>query len=180
MRHFQLMARGVEVFPLVHALQQQPELWNAETLRTTHPGTAHAEVDDILLWFNRIGDTPEDVVDDKDVIPYPAWRALPEARPLVFGLMQQVGGVRLGRVMITRLAPGKIISEHVDGGAPATYYSRYQIALQNLPGCMFNIGDESLNFETGEVWHIDNGTVHDVVNNSADDRIAMVVDIRTA
>jgi len=181
MRYFQLMARGVEVFPLAHALQQHPELWNQNTLRTAHPGTAHAEADDILVWFNEIGEHPEDtVVDDRDVIPFPAWEQLPQIRPLVFGLMQQVSGVRLGRVLITRLAPGRSITPHTDGGAPATFFSRYQIALQSLPGCVFGIEEEKVDFETGEIWYINNEARHYVTNNSADDRLALIVDVRTA
>src|SRR5690606_31161395 len=95
------------------------------------------------------------VIDDKEVIPYDAWYKLPSARKLVMGLMAQVDGVRLGRVIITKLPAGKKIDAHVDGGAPATYYERYQIALQSLPGAMFYIDDEECNFKSGDVWHID-------------------------
>jgi aspartyl/asparaginyl beta-hydroxylase (cupin superfamily) len=93
--------------------------------------------------------------------------------------MRMVEGVTLGRVIITKLPPGKKITPHVDGGAPATYFSRYQIALQSLPGALFTIGDETVNFESGEVWLIDNKKEHSVVNNSRDDRIVMIVDIRS-
>jgi aspartyl/asparaginyl beta-hydroxylase (cupin superfamily) len=76
------------------------------------------------------------------------------------------------------LPPGKEISSHVDSGAPATYFQRYQIALQSLPGAIFKIEDEEVQFSTGEVWHIDNTKTHSVINNSGDDRIAMIVDVR--
>lgn len=65
------------------------------------------------------------------------------------------------------------------GGAPATYYNRYQVALQSLPGALFTIGDETVNFESGDVWLIDNKKEHGVINNSRDDRIVMIVDIRS-
>lgn len=178
MKHFQFVGR-VDPFPLLHAITLRPELWNQDTLRTEHEGTAHAEVDDIWLWFNRT-DEPKPVVDDKDCIPYPAWEKLSAARTLVFDLMRRVEGVRLGRVIITRLPAGKRIARHVDGGAPADYYSRYQIALQSLPGCLFSAGDETITFDAGDVWYFDNKQEHEVVNNSADDRIVMIVDIRPA
>ncbi len=179
MRNFQRLAEGVEVFPIVHALQRQPDLWNAHPIRTTHPGTAHSEADDILCWFNDTSD-PEAVVNDRGVIPYPAWERLPQLRPVIFNLMRAVEGVGLGRVIISRLAPGKEITPHVDGGAPAEWFERYQVMLQCLPGVLFRAGDEVVQMKTGEAWHFDNKQEHSVANGSADDRIALIIDVRTA
>lgn len=179
MRHFLRIGENLDVLPLVHAIHRQPQLWDEHPIRTTHPGTAHAEVSDILVWFNDISN-PEAVANDREVVPFPAWSQLPQIRPLVFTLMRWVEGVRLGRVIVTRLPPGKEIAPHVDGGAPATYFERYQIALQSLPGCLFRAGDEVVQMRTGECWRFDNTQLHSVVNNSADDRLALIVDVRTA
>lgn len=185
MKYFQQLAGGVNVAPIMHALQRQPELWNANTIRTRHPGTAHSDVSDILLRFNdvsefeRTGD-PTTITDDKECIAYPAWEKLPQVRPVIFDLMRMVEASRLGRVVITKLPAGKMITPHVDGGAPATYFERYQIALQSLPGALFNVGDETVNFRSGDVWWIDNSVTHSVVNNSTDDRVVMIVDLRCA
>jgi hypothetical protein len=179
LRNFQLIARGVDVGPLGHALVLKPELWNANRLRTTFEGSPHAQADDIWLWFNEEG-TEDEVIDGKDVRPYPAWLELPQARHIVFDLMRRVEGVRLGRVLITRLSAGKTITPHADEGAPAEYYDRYQVALQSLAGCMFNIDEESVEFEMGEIWWIDNRKSHSVENVSSDDRIVMIVDIKSA
>lgn len=176
MDNFFRLAKGVNFNPLMVAISRQPELWDQNTLRTKHPNTAHGAVSDIWLMFNEVGDsTANDII----VKPYPAFEKLPQARPLIFDLMRTVEGVTLGRVIITKLPPGKKITPHVDGGAPATYYKRYQMALQSLPGALFTIGDETVNFESGEVWLIDNKKEHSVVNNSRDDRIVMIVDIRS-
>lgn len=176
MENFFRIAKGENPAPLLVAIHRQPELWDQNTLRTKHPNTAHADVSDIWLMFNDIeGDVSNDII----VKPYPAFAKLPQARLLIFGLMRLVEGVTLGRVIITKLAPGKKITPHADGGAPATYFSRYQIVLQSLPGALFTIGDETVNFESGEVWLIDNKKEHSVVNNSRDDRIVMIVDIRS-
>lgn len=180
MRNFLKLAEGVNTLSLLQQLQTNSYLWDENTLRTKHPGTAHSQVSDIWLWFNVVDNkNPLNVINDKDVIPYSGWNLLPAARPLVFALMNQVDGVQLGRVIISRLPPGKEIEPHVDGGAPATHFQRYQIALQSLPGCIFEIEDEEVNFLTGEVWQIDNTKEHSVINNSADDRIVMIVDIRS-
>jgi hypothetical protein len=178
MKHFQQLAAGLNVTPLMNALQRQPELWDANPIRTQHPGTAHAEVSDILVWFNNLDQIAEGIIDDKEAIPFPAWDKLPQLRPFIFDLMRTVEGTRLGRVIITRLPPGKTITPHVDQGAPATYYSRYQLALQSLPGALFHIGEETVNFRSGDLWFIDNETVHSVENFSADDRIVCIIDIR--
>ena len=184
MKYFQQLASGVNVTPLMNALQRHPELWNQHPIRTMHPGTAHSQVSDILLRFNdvseylRTGDETT-ITDDREAIAYPAWEKLPQVRQVIFDLMRTVEATRLGRVIITKLPPGKSITPHVDGGAPATYFERYQIALQSLPGALFHIGDETVNFRTGDVWHINNCVEHSVVNNSSDDRIVLIIDCKS-
>lgn len=181
MRHFLKIGEGVDTFPLLHALSLKPELWNAFPLRSTFPDSPHAQAEDILLWFNDVDlERPEKVINDIAVISYPAWRELPQVRSLVFDLMRRVEGVQLGRVMLTKLAPGKCITPHTDQGAPARLFRRYQVAIQSSPGSIFQIGDERVNFRTGEAWWIDNRTEHSVQNNSAEDRIALIIDIRSA
>lgn len=178
MRNFLKLADNVNVIGLRAELQRNPDLWDENTLRTKHPGTAHSEVSDIWVFFNEYKDEKL-VVNDKEVVPYRAWHALPSLRHIVFALMNQVHAVRLGRVIITRLPPGKTIDLHVDGGAPATYYDRYQLAIQCEPGNMFVIGDEQVGFRTGEIWQIDNTIEHGVVNNSNTDRIVCIIDLRS-
>lgn len=182
MKHF-LKIGQVDPTPLLHQVTVNPELWNGNTIRTRHPGSAHEEADDIILRFNdvsefeRTGDF-RSITDDRTCHEWAAWNVLTEARPIIFPMMARVQGVQLGRVMVTRLRPGKRIKPHVDGGSPAEFYERYQIALQSMPGCTFRIGDENVQFASGDVWWIDNRTEHEVINNSADDRIVMIVDIR--
>lgn len=178
MKHFLRIAQGVNVMPILHALQAKPDLWDENKLRTTHPLSPHQETSDIWVWFNEVPDNPEAVVNDIQTVPYRAWRDLPQIRPLIFDLMRAVEGVQLGRVLITRLSPGKSIPAHVDQGAPVEFYSRYQIALQSYPGALFNIEDEQANFAAGEVWKINNKAMHSVVNNSRDDRIVIIADVR--
>ena len=52
MRYFQKLAEGIDVIPILAALSRQPELWDQETLRTTHPETPHSQVSDIWIRFN--------------------------------------------------------------------------------------------------------------------------------
>lgn len=177
MKHF-LKVGEINPTPILHALMMKSDLWNAFDLRSTYPNSPHAEVDDILLRFNDLSE-PEKVPDDIVCVPYPAWNELP-VKPVVLDLMRSVEGVGLGRVMITRLKPGGRIAPHVDQGAPAEYYRRYQFSLQSLPGATFRFDNEVVSFRSGEVWWINNRVEHEVINGSEDDRIVMIADIRLA
>lgn len=178
MRNFLKIAENLDTMPLLAALSANAHLWNQHDLRTKYPESPHHEADDILLRFNEIPETPEDVIDDIQTHPFDAWNELP-VKDTVLNLMRAVGGTQLGRVLISRLAPGSSIAPHVDEGAPATFYQRYQVMLQCLPGVNFRSGEETVAMKTGDVWWFDNRQEHEVVNNSADDRIALIVDIRT-
>lgn len=181
MRNFQQLASGLAVHPLLHQITLHPELWNRDTLRTSHPQSPHTQVDDILLRFQEIRtDNVRGVVDECECQWYPAWKVLTEAHALVFDLARAVKAERIGRVLISRMAPGRVIAPHEDGGAVATYYTRYQLPLQNEPGSVFECSGERVQMRGGEVWWFNNKLMHSVVNNSATDRIAMVVDLRTA
>lgn len=161
------------------AIVRQPELWNQNTLRTQHKGTAHCEASDIWLRFNDIKEaTASEIMDGHESIDYPAFDSLPQARPLIFDLMRIVEGKRLGRVLITKLIPGAKILPHVDSGDHAAYYNRYHIILQNGPGSVFRCGDEVVCMKTGDVYWFDNSVEHEVINNSADDRLTMIVDVK--
>jgi hypothetical protein len=180
MRNFYLIASGVSVTPLMMDLCRNPQLWNQNTLRTTHPMTPHKEVDDIWLRFNEMPPPGEEhrVIDEHESIDYPAFKVLSAARPLVMSVFNAVAGIRLGRVLITRLHPGGKIEPHIDGGSHAEYYSRHHVVLQSAPGSIFRCGDESVQMETGQVWWFDNSKEHEVVNNSATDRLHLIIDAR--
>lgn len=170
MRNFRQIACRLGVGGLLEALEAAPDLWDQFPIRTQEPDGANADVSDILVFFHHSDDSP--------IIPYPAWHRLPQLRPLIFDLMRVVEGVELGRVVIAKLAPGKTIRPHVDGGVEG--FSRYQIALQSDAGCLFRAGDETAEFREGEAWWFRNDLEHEVVNGSDADRIVVIVDIRRA
>ena len=177
MRNFQRLTENLPVMPLLHQIQLHPELWNQNKLRTTHPQSPHQQVDDILLRFQEAQDAS--VIDEHETQWYPAWGVLTEAHDIIFNLARVVKAERIGRILISRMAPGKEIAPHIDGGSCAEYYTRYQLPLQSLPGVIFRVGEEQVQMRGGDVWHFDNGVEHEVLNHSADDRISMVVDLRT-
>lgn len=195
MRNFVKIAEGQDTVPLILSLTNQPELWNQYKVRTTKEGplSVHKSVDDIVLRYApyTMGeDFMDKICSQIACVDYPAWHKLPLAQDFIFGLMARVRGVHLGRVMISRVPPGGSIPEHSDriGPAeeafpdripPALYYERYHLVIQSGPGTLFKCGDEETQMRQGEVWWFDNQVIHSVVNNSALDRLHLVMDIRT-
>lgn len=190
MNNFQRVAQ-VDVMPLLLAIRRHSELWHEDTYLRDFPQGPFGEVDTIMLRFpvKRVVEMQEALavesnehptIDQHECIDYPAYKVLHEARPLVMNLMHYVGGERLGRVMINRIVAGGRIFPHADTPVHAEYWTRHHICLWGLPGAVIRCGDESLQFHTGEVFWFNNSLEHDVVNNSAEERISMVVDIRTA
>lgn len=177
MEHCLLITTGLDTLPLLYGVSKQPHLWNQDMVRTTHPGSVHKDVSDILLHFQAPGavDVTTDAVHDCQ--PRPAWWALPEAHPLIVGLMARIQGTRLGRVMITKLPPGGVIPPHVDSAAQTDYYRRHHVTLTSPEQCSFTIGDETLHLHPGSCWWIDNGVEHAVYNDGATERISLIIDI---
>ena len=127
--------------------------------------------------------------DQHECVDQEIYGRLPEARALVMSVMARVGGTRLGRVIINRIQPGGRIFQHADTPAHANYWHRHHIVLQSAPGVVFEAGDEQVYMAPGELWWFDNGKErsdgseppkHQVWNNSAVERIHMIVDVRIA
>lgn len=188
MENFVQIAQGVDVLPLLLAIRRRPELWKEDTYLRDYPQGPFGEIESIMLRFPVKGvyETEEELqkhfttYDQHENIDYPAYKLLHEARPIVMSLMTRVGGERLGRVMINKIKPGGRIFPHADTPAHAEYYDRFHVVLQSSPGVQFRAGDEQVYMAAGEVWWFDNAKEHEVINNSAGDRIHMIVDIRTS
>lgn len=190
MRNFYRIAAGIDISAINISICSQPELWNKHTLRTQTEGTPHREIDDIWLRMNDLekciqANEDNTFVDHRESINYPAMYKIYGVKELILTLMTAVKGERLGRCFISRMAPGKRIYPHKDIGDDLSmyydnepYYSRFHIVLQGLPGSIFNAGDESVQMRTGEIWWFDGSQEHEVINNSADDRIHIVCDIK--
>jgi len=182
-RYFQKIAEGVDTVPVLSALQRHPELWNAKRFRTTFENTPHGSVDDIWIRFSDDSKTTDtaSVMADGDCVWHDAIKVLPQVRGIILDVMRRMEAYAVDRVIITRLAPGKTILPHADN--EGTYVHdpdrhRYHVVLQGLPGSLYRTGDEIVCMRTGEVYWFDALTEHSVVNNSSDDRIHMLIDLR--
>jgi hypothetical protein len=177
-RNFLQVCSGVNVIPLLQQIYTNEHLWSKDQIRQDYSkDSPHKDVQDILIRFS---DTSDKGIGD---VIQCEWLAasilLPAAKSLALSVMGLMQGEQLGRVMITRLPPGKSIVPHADTkGKYANFYTRYHIPLVSDPGVSFNCGGESLNMTPGGIWWFNGHREHSVVNNSASDRINLIVDCR--
>lgn len=167
------IASGINVAPMLWALQANPQLWNQHGMRTKPADSPHRDVDDIWVRYQREPLTNEPHESEW----YAAADVLP-VRDYVFPLMTMVDGERLGGVLITRIPAGKQCFPHVDNGWHARYYRKFAIQIQSAPGQAFCFVDDRLESMPGDVYEFDNSYIHWVENPTQFDRITMIVCIK--
>lgn len=152
MRYFHRLAQNEPVMSLMNAVMRHPDLWNAN----------RGEAEAIILRSDEGFDFEE-------------MRAIPDAKRVGINLLKTLDGTLLGGISIIRLLPGAKLLPHVDAH---TVLNRYHLVLNGLQGATFTCGDEAVHMLTGEVWWIDRRAEHSAKNNSADDCVHLLVDIR--
>lgn len=177
MRNF-LKFSNIDPVPLLLAVHQNPTLWSRNTVRQDFENSPHDKTESIILRFQTLREDHEQFMGDVQCSDTYEYAELPEARNIVSNLMARVQGSQLGRVIIVRLPAGASIAPHEDQGASADFYQRYHVVLQGYPGVDFTCDDETVQMRTGEIWWFDNTKTHYVANDSNDDRIHLIVDIR--
>jgi len=177
MKHFLPIARGVDVTPLVNQIEVKPYLWNQYSYRKNM--APHSEMSDIWVRYNPIENIGPNFNDEHDSKWYSAYYELPSLKEIIFPLMKEVEGERLGGVLITRIPSGCDIKPHVDKGWHVDYYDKFYVSLKSDVGANFYCGDEVLNPKVGEIWKFDNRNLHWVENRSQSDRMTLIVCIRT-
>lgn len=191
MQNFRRLAAGVNVLPLANQVHLHRHMFTDLSERCndpTHPGYSHREAHSILVRYPHI---PEDAatnpesarraMDDLFARAHPGWHIFSALRPLLYGLMEAVGGVHIGGIGIVKLLPGAQIYPHYDTGLMTDFYQRYHIVLAGPQDCWFICGEledeERVEQLTGEVWWFDSHKRHAVVNQSKEERISVSIDI---
>jgi hypothetical protein len=175
MRNFQKLAAGIVINPLLLQVLRHDELWDKEHIESRwKEGYPEIDVSEILVRYP-IGDESEDIQCE--------WRAssalLPAARELSLSVMTHVRGEQLGRVVLTRLGPGKVIYPHADTvGAYTNFYTRFHVPLKSDERVVFRCGDERTSMCAGELYWFDKSLVHTIENRGLDDRINLIIDVR--
>jgi len=94
-------------------------------------------------------------------------------------IYQQVGGVRLGRIMLVRLEARGEIGLHVDPNNYFEVYSRYHVPLKTNPNVLFSSGSgtPTEHMPQQHLCRLNNRLPHMLVNNSDEIRIHLIADI---
>lgn len=185
--HYQNFTRlftGLNTLPVLEELSD--DLWKADTYLRDYPQGPFGDTESVILRFppRTVHQTEAALrehlanFDQHENVWLEPSKLLPHAKELALWLMNGVQGTRLGRVMINKMEPGGVIYRHADTPVHARYWSRFHIVLFAKPGNDFHCGNEVVNMLTGEVWYFRNDLEHEVINNSNEARIHMVVDIK--
>lgn len=169
-----LLSSGVDVVPLLSALQSHPELWDRHTTRTERPSSPHHGLSDIWVRYAAPG---EDPTGRHESVWYESANLLP-VRELVYSMMADFGGTRLGGVLITKIPAGKECKPHKDQGWHARYYDKVAVQVQSAPGQAFCFDGEFLATKPGDVFWFDNSHLHWVTNPTPYDRITLIACIK--
>lgn len=181
-KNIAMVARGIDVTPVLAELDALPELWNMYRMRTAFYGSPHNHISDIWVrynaWANFDPENPAAFNDPHESVFYEAWGALPSLRELVFNVMRLVEGTRLGGILITRIPPGGRVEPHIDRGWHAGYYEKFAVSLKAGPGQAFNFEDGPFVTAPGDLFTFDNSQSHWVTNDSEEERVTLIICIR--
>ena len=172
--------RGLNIVPIVSAIQRNPQLWNKYTIRTESKESPHGNLDDIWLRYNDFSNFTGDreaFNHEHDSVWYESSDVIP-VKPLVMHLMASVRGERLGGVLITRIPAGGRCLPHIDGGWHAGYYEKFAVQLEGDFKQAFCFDGEEFSAVPGDAYWFDNSQTHWVNNDSEKDRMTMIVCIK--
>lgn len=186
MSHFDLIANGLDVAPIIRQLDMRPGLWNWYHNRRSGD-SPHRETSDIWVRYRDNSDLhgPEDFRGPHLSTFYQAWQFLPAMHDLVYDLSARVRSVHMGGILITRIPPGCQVYPHHDRG---TWHAEYHnckiyVPLRADVGCINFCGEgeteEAQYMRPGEAWRFDNLVTHSVFNGSLADRITLILCFRT-
>ncbi len=181
------MQHGIEKLPYFFdvsnaysELMDNSELWNDFDMRTNHPLSPHREMDDIVVRYNARENYHGDRQKFNEEHDAVWWTdKLPSVKSIANRLMKLTDGERLGMVLVTRLPAGKMCYPHIDNGWHATYYDKYAIQIKANLQQSFVVDDIHLSVNSGECYMFDNSRPHWVTNDTDEDRITLIVCIRS-
>lgn len=185
MRNFLKICDGINVAALNLQLKQKNHLWDVKPQRKIADESPHAAMSDIWIRYNddseakKMGDFSK-FNDMHFPIWYPTANELPEIRNIAMALMARMGATHLGGILITKIPPGGHIKPHKDGNWHAKFYNcKLYIPLQSNSQCVNRCEDEYVVMRDGECWYFNNLVEHEVLNGGEDDRITLIICLRT-
>lgn len=187
MNYFHRVGDYFDTTPTKRELKAQPLLWG-KSPRVMFPGSPHADTEDIILR-GPVGQhtaTLQELHVELQCEDYPAAELMPKTAMLASNLAYLLSSpemrhldspLRLGRVILTKIPPGKTIHPHADEGPVPEFYRRFHLCVEGGEFNIFMIKGEVQAMETSEMWETDVREIHTVINLMEYDRIHLIVDI---
>ena len=169
-RNFRLLKSDVDLEFIKRKLAKLPErTWHGSGREETYE--VHRQTQSLLLIhdadFRHYDPTCHDL--------FTEFRK--ELRPIFDFISDFYGGDGyIVRALFARLAPGGRIDTHTDGLYSLLKCHRIHVPIVTNEGVTFTIGGEQKMLREGEMWEINNATLHAVDNRGAEDRIHLIVD----
>lgn len=91
--------------------------------------------------------------------------------------LEKIHNGKVGKVLFPKLKAYGKIYKHKDATEYLDIVRRHHIPIITNNNVFFNIEGDSLNMLEGECWEINNMKEHEVINNSNQDRIHLMIDI---
>lgn len=184
MSHFTLIAKDLDVAPLLAELDAHPDLWDARPERRAG-NSPHRETSDI--WCRYASDEamrePDFMHKPHQSILYPRWRSSHGlARIIAQVLYDGFPGVEMetGGILITRIPPGKQVYEHHDRGSwhAEHYTTKVWVVLRGNDRCVNTVEDEAMVWRPGCAYSHDNLRLHSVRNEGETERLCLILCFR--
>jgi hypothetical protein len=80
------------------------------------------------------------------------------------------------RILMAKLPAAKTIAAHCDSGFSLLHCNRIHIPLTTNDKVTFSVGGEKKKMKVGEMWEINNATVHSVINEGETECIHLIID----
>lgn len=171
-----------DVSEAVRQIEANPSVWNRYRDRLDRYGSPHTGVSDIWVRFNPIRNIATDPVaffqGEHESEWYPVADEVPALRALAVRLFKDVGGRRLGGVLVTKIPAGGEVKPHVDTGWHAEFYEKFAIQLKGNAEQAFCFDGARLSAMPGESYWFRNDVTHWVENPSSEDRMTLIVCIK--
>lgn len=172
-----------DVSEAVRQIDENHSVWNRYRDRVAFYESPHTSVSDIWVRYCpiEIRDSDPDTFfqGEHESVWYPVADEIPAVRGLVCRLYRDLRGRRLGGVLITKIPPGGRVEPHVDTGWHAGFYEKYAIQLKGSKEQAFCFEDSQLSAVPGETYTFDNSKLHWVTNDSDEDRMTLIVCMKT-
>lgn len=186
MKPFHRIGQFFDINPVLRELKSQPLLWG-KSPRVTFKGSPHHAVQDIILR-GPIGREMNDLHQlyvELQCEDYPMSSMMPKTMSIAYNLAyllsnddeRDTGGLRLGRVILTKLPAGATIDPHKDEGPVPQFYRRIHLCVAGGDENIFMIDGTVQVMQTSEMFDCDVRRLHTVINLMETDRIHLIVDV---